>query len=155
MQEALTLAAHVDKVILLERGEALTGQASYRDEVASNPKIEVRFGQEIVEILGEDGVTGVRVRDASGAEREQETAAVFAFTGLAPNTSLVDGIAPLDPSGRIKVDAAMRSEVRGLAAAGNVRQGSPHRAAAAMGDGAAAAVSLDRYLATGAWRDPD
>ncbi len=155
MQEALTLAAHVDRVIMLERGERLTGQASYQAEVASNPKIEIRFGQEIVEILGEDAVTAVRIRDASGAESEQDTAAVFAFTGLLPNAGLVAGIAPLDPTGRIGVDAAMRTPVRGLTAAGNVRQDSPHRAAAAMGDGAAAAVALDRYLATGAWRDQD
>ena len=156
MQEALTLAEHVDKVIMLERGEALSGQASYQDLVTSNPKIEIRFGQEIAEVLGEDGVTGVRVKDtASGAETQQDTAAVFAFVGLVPNTDLVRGMAPLDASGRIRVDAAMRSLVKGLAAAGNVRQGSPHRAAAAMGDGAAAAVALDRYLATGAWCDPD
>ena len=156
MQEALTLAAHVQQVIMLERGEALGGQQSYRDEVEANPRIEVRFGQEITEILGEDGVTGVRVRDAaSGAESELETAAVFAFIGLEPNTSLVDAIAPLDSTGRIRVDAAMRTSVKGLAAAGNVRQGSPHRAAAAMGDGAAAAVALDRYLATGEWPGPD
>jgi thioredoxin reductase (NADPH) len=155
LQEALTLAAHVDKVIVLERGEALTGQSSYQDEATSNPKIEIRFGQEIAEILGEDAVTGVKVRDASGGESEQETAAVFAFVGLVANSGLVDGIAPLDVSGRIRVDAAMRSPVRGLTAAGNVRQGSPHRAAGAMGDGAAAAVALDRYLSTGEWRDPD
>ncbi len=80
---------------------------------------------------------------------------MFAFVGLAPNAGLVRGMAPLDASGRIRVDAAMRSPVKGLAAAGNVRQGSPHRAAAAMGDGAAAAVALDRYLATGEWRDLD
>lgn len=155
MQEALTLAQHVDKVILLERRDALTGQASYREEVAANPRIEVRFGQEIVEILGEGAVTGVRIRDASGAESEQETAAVFAFIGLTPNTGLAEGIVSLDATGRVRVDAAMRTSVRGLAAAGNVRTGSPHRAAAAMGDGAAAAVSLDRYLATGEWSDPD
>ena len=155
MQEALTLAEHVDKVIMLERGEALTGQASYQDLVASNPKIEIRFGQEIAEVLGEDAVTGVRVKDASGVEIQQETAAVFAFVGLVPNSALVREIAPLDPSGRIRVDASMRSPVQGLTAAGNVRQGSPHRAAGAMGDGAAAAVALDRYLATGEWRGPD
>ena len=145
MQEALTLAVHVDKVIMLERSPALTGQKSYQDEVAAQPKIEVRFGQEISEILGDDGVTGVRVRDAeTGAESELETAAVFAFVGLQPNSGLADGLAPLDATGRIRVDASMRTSVRGLAAAGNVRQGSPHRAAAAMGDGAAAAVALDR-----------
>lgn len=156
MQEALTLAAHLGRVIMLERGAALTGQRSYRDEVAAHPKIEVRFGQEIAEILGEDMVAAVRVRDVqSGAESELETSAVFAFIGLRPNAALVDGIAPLDLTGRIRVDAAMRTGARGLAAAGNVRQGSPHRAAAAMGDGAAAAVALDRYLATGEWSGPD
>ena len=152
MQEALTLAAHVDKVIMLERGPALTGQKSYQDEVAAHPNIEVRFGQEILEILGEDGVTGVRVRDAgSGAESQLATAAVFSFVGLTPNNGLVEGLAPLDASGRIRVDASMRTPVKGLTAAGNVRQGSPHRAASAMGDGASAAVALDRYLATGEW----
>lgn len=151
MQEALTLAEHVAKVIMLERGEALTGQASYRDQVTSNPKIEIRFGQEVAEVLGDDGVTGVRTR----AGEEIETAALFAFVGLIPNAGLVADITPLDASGRIEVDAAMRTPLKGLAAAGNVRQGSPHRAAAAMGDGAAAAVALDRYLATGEWRDPD
>ena len=80
---------------------------------------------------------------------------MFAFVGLRPNSGLVQDIAPLDATGRIRVDAAMRSQIPGLAAAGNVRQGSPHRAAAAMGDGAAAAVALDRYLATGEWRGPD
>ncbi len=155
LQEALTLAAHVDKVILLERGQALTGQASYRQEVAANPKIELRFGQEIVEILGEAAVTGVRIRDRGGAETEEQTAAVFAFVGLAPNSGLVEGVAPLDGAGRLRVDAAMRSPVKGLAAAGNVREGSPHRAAAAMGDGATAALALDRYLATGEWREAD
>ena len=155
MQEALTLAEHLEKVIMLERGPALTGQASYRDQVTSNPKIEIRVGQEIAEILGEDGVTGVRVREESGDETVQESSAVFAFVGLVPNTGLVQGLAPLDETGRLVVDAAMRSPVKGLAAAGNVRQGSPHRAAAAMGDGAAAAVALDRYLAAGAWCDPN
>jgi thioredoxin reductase (NADPH) len=156
MQEALTLAAYLQQVVMLERGPGLTGQQSYRDEVTANPRIDIRFGQEIAEILGEDGVAGVRIRDAaSGAESELETAAVFAFVGLVPNTALVDAIAPLDGSGRIRVDAAMRTPVKGLAAAGNVRQGSPHRAAAAMGDGAAAAVALDRYLASGAWPGPD
>ena len=152
MQEALTLAAHVDKVIMLERGPALTGQKSYQDEVAAHPNIEVRFGQEILEILGEDGVAGVRVRDAaSGAESQLATAAVFSFVGLTPNNRLVEGLAPLDASGRIRVDASMRTPVKGLTAAGNVRQGSPHRAASAMGDGASAAVALERYLATGEW----
>jgi thioredoxin reductase (NADPH) len=151
MQEALTLAEHLEKVIIVERGEALGGQASYRERVSSNPKIEIRCGLSVTEILGADAVTGVRVADASGAESEIEAAAVFAFPGLVPSTALVHDLVDLDATGRIVVDAALRTSARGIAAAGNVRAGSPHRAAGAMGDGAAAAVALERFLATGEW----
>jgi thioredoxin reductase (NADPH) len=154
MQEALTLADHVAKVIILQRGDELTGQASYRALVEDNPKIEIRYGAEATGILGEDGVTHVRVKDlASGEETELETAAVFPCVGLVPEAGLVEGLAELDSTGRIRVDAAMRTATKGLCAAGNVRQGSPHRAAGAMGDGATAAAALGRYLATGEWRD--
>ncbi len=152
MQEALTLAEHLAKVVIVERGGALTGQASYRERVSANPKIELRFGSEVTEILGEGGVTGVKLRDlASGAEAQVETAAVFAFPGLEPNAALAAGHAGLDDTGRIQVDAAMRTAAPGLLAAGNVRSGSPHRAAGAMGDGAAAALAADRFIATGRW----
>jgi thioredoxin reductase (NADPH) len=155
MQEALTLADHLGKVILLERGEALTGQVPYREAVGGNPKIELRFGVTIEEILGDAAVAGVRIREAgSGSTSQIEAAAVFPCVGLVPNAALAQGLAPLDSSGRIRVDAAMRTSAPGLFAVGNVREGSPHRAAGAMGDGAAAAVALDRFLAGGVWRDP-
>ena len=154
MQEALTLVEHVAHVVLLERGDALTGQASYRERVSAHPKIELRFGTVVTEILGDDAVRALRIRDDGGAESELATDAVFAFPGLVPNTNLVRGLAALDATGRIAVDAALRTAARGVCAAGNVRESSPHRAAGAMGDGAAAATTLDRYLASGEWRGP-
>jgi thioredoxin reductase (NADPH) len=139
---------------MLERSDALTGQASYRDRIGAHGKIEVRLRSTISEIIGDQSVSQVRIKDVStGAESELATAAVFAFVGLVPNTQLVRGLLPLDATGRVCVDAALRTPVQGICAAGNVRQGSPHRAAGAMGDGAAAAVALDRYLATGVWCD--
>ena len=147
MQEALTLVEHVAKVVMIERGEALSGQTSYREQVGGHPKIELRFGAAISAILGESDVTGVRLADNS----ELEASAVFPCVGLAPNAALAEGLLPLDGSGRIRVDAAMRTPAAGVCAAGNVREGSPHRAAGAMGDGAAAALALDRYLSTGQW----
>jgi thioredoxin reductase (NADPH) len=77
---------------------------------------------------------------------------VFAFPGLVPSTGLVRKLATLDASGRIAVDAELRTSARGICAAGNVREGSSNRAAGAMGDGAAAATTLDRYLESGEWR---
>ena len=154
MQEALTLVEHVGKVVLLERGSALTGQASYRERVSSHAKIELRFGTVVEEILGDDAVRALRIRDGGGAESELATDAVFAFPGLVPNADLARGLAPLDATGRIAVDAELRTAARGVCAAGNVREGSSHRAAGAMGDGAAAAIALDRYLKSGEWRGP-
>ena len=156
LQEALTLVEHVARVVLLERGDALTGQASYRDLVRANSKIEVRCGVTVSEIVGDGTVSHLRVQDvAAGTESDLATAAVFPCIGLVPSSDLVRELLPLDATGRIRVDAAMRTPARGVCAAGNVRQGSPHRAAGAMGDGAAAAVAIDRYLATGEWRGLD
>lgn len=152
MQEALVLADHAAKVFMLVRDDQLHGQASYRDLVLGNPKIEVRYGSIPVEILGGDHVTHVRARSlASGAEEDIAADAIFTFVGLVPNTSVVEGLVPLGGTGRIAVDPAMRTKARGICAAGNVREGSPHRAAGGMGDAAAAAVAIDAYLATGDW----
>jgi thioredoxin reductase (NADPH) len=153
MQEALTLAEHVGKVVLLERGAALTGQASYRERVNAHPKIELRFGIVVAEILGDDAVRALRIKER-GAESELATDAVFGFPGLVPSTDVVRSLVALDASGQIAVDAELRTTARGICAAGNVRWGSSNRAAGAMGDGAAAATALDRYLESGKWRAP-
>jgi len=155
MQEALTLAEHLSKVIMIERGDALTGQASYRDKIQENPKIELRFGSVVTEIAGDQTVNSVRIKDSSGAESDIETAAIFPFIGLVPNTQFLEGFLPLDATGRIRVDAALRTTAKGICAAGNVRETSSHRAAGAMGDGAAAAIAIDRYLTVGEWRAPN
>ncbi len=156
LQEALTLAEHVAKVLILERAAALTGQASYQERIRANKKIEVRTRATVVGIGGEAAVSHVRVKDlATGGESDLATDAVFPFIGLIPNVDLARGLLPLDASGRVIVDSALRTNVRGICAAGNVRQASSHRAAGAMGDGTVAAMSLDRYLKSGEWHDAD
>ena len=147
MQESLTLAASVARVIVLHRGAALGGQAEYRARVTAEPKIEVRLGATVEEILGEDGVTGLRLGDSSVIE----AAGVFVYVGLAPNSTVLDGMLKLDPGGRILVDGSMRTALRGVLAAGTVRAGSPGRAVASAGDGTEAAIAADRYLADGTW----
>lgn len=154
MQEALVLADHLQKVIMVMRGDGLSGQAVYKQSVLENPKIEIRAGCVPIEILGEDGVTGVKVKDlGNGVEETIDADAIFTFVGLSPNSAIMSDLAALDETGRIDVDVAMRSTARGICAAGNIRRGSPHRAVAAMGDAATAAVAIDSYLATGEWRE--
>jgi thioredoxin reductase (NADPH) len=154
MQEALTLADHVAKVIMLTRGEALRGQASYRERVSAHPKIEIRCHTVVTEILGAAKVGAVRTRDVRGrGTGDIEVAGVFAYVGLEPNTACVADRLDLDQSGLIPTDDAMRTVAAGISAAGNIRAQSRYRAASAAADGVAAAAALDRYLTDGTWRD--
>jgi thioredoxin reductase (NADPH) len=153
MQEALTLAQHVKEVAILTHGTGLAGQTSFRERVTQNPKIKVRPQIEVTEILGEAKVTGVRMRDMSGgAVTDLAADAVFVYTGLQPNTAFLDGRIKLGPGGGIPTDEWMHTELIGVCAAGTVRAGSACRAASSAGDGAAAAIAVDRYLTDGSWR---
>ena len=147
LQEALTLAQHAARVIILHRGTTFSAQPAYVQQVQANPKIEVRFGTIVEEAIGNSGLKGVRTRTVSdGKTGELELAGLFVYVGLAPATTLLDGLLALDASGRIPVDGEMRSSVPGLFAVGTVRSGSAGRAASAAGDGATAALTADQYL---------
>jgi len=153
LQESLTLAQHVARVIVLHRGNAFSAQAAYVQQVREHPKIDVRFGAIVEEAIGNGGLTGVRTRAVSdGKAGDLELAGLFVYVGLAPATTWLNGVLPLDASGRIPVDFSMRSNLPGLFAVGTVRAGSAGRAAAAAGDGAVAAVSADQYVRDGQWR---
>jgi thioredoxin reductase (NADPH) len=152
LQEALTLAQYVSRVIVLHRGSAFSAQAAYCQRVREHPRIEARFGTVVEEVVGNGGLTGVRTRTViDGRVEDLELAGLFVYVGLAPATTWLDGVPALDGSGRIAVDDAMRTHVPGLFAVGTIRSGSAGRAAAAAGDGAAAAVTADRYLRDAAW----
>jgi thioredoxin reductase (NADPH) len=150
LQEALTLAQHAARVIVLHRGTAFSAQAAYVQRVRENPKIDVRFGTLVEEANGNGGLEGVRTRSVSDGKAEDlEVAGLFVYVGLAPATAWLGGALALDASGRIPVDGEMCSSLPGLFAVGTVRSGSAGRAAAAAGDGATAAVRADRYLGEG------
>ena len=154
LQEALTLGEHCSSVTIVHHGPAFTAQAAYRSLVEANSKITAVAESEIAEILGEEAVTGVRVRHtATGETSELDCEAVFVFVGLQPNTAFLDDGSVLDDAGYIVTDTAMRTQLPGLFAAGTVRAGNACRAAAAAGDGATAATAADRFLADGQWRE--
>lgn len=142
MQEALTLASHVARVIVLCRSEALRGQAAYLARVQAEPKIEVRYRAEVAEIEGETAVSGVRL--VSG--ERMDVAAAFTYIGLHPNTTFLQDRMPLDAAGRVPTDGTMATATRGIFAAGLVRAGSPGRAVASAGEGAAAAMAAHEFL---------
>jgi thioredoxin reductase (NADPH) len=147
LQEALTLAEHVGKVVIFHRGEAFAGQQTYQQRIRDERKIEVCLNTEVREILGEQEVSGVTVCDlASGAERTVELVGLFVYVGLVPNSGFLDGILALEEDGHIPTDVWMRTKQPGLFAAGDVRKDSASQAITAAGDGATAAIAADRYL---------
>ena len=152
LQEALTLAQHAARVVILHRGAAFGAQAAYVEPVLAHQKIEVRFDTVVEEAVGNGGLTAVRTRNVSNSTTDQiDVEGLFVYVGLTPATSWLGGLVPLDASGRIPVDANMRSSLPGLLAAGTVRSGSAGRAASAAGDGATAALTADRYLTDNRW----
>jgi len=153
-QEALTLAEAASRVTLLCRGAALRAQEAYRLQVNAAANIDIRFHHVAEEILGDAGVTAVRARDTrSGGTAEIEAAGVFVYVGLQPATGYLGDALQLTGDGRIPTDAALRTALTGIAAAGAVRGGWAGRAAAAAGDGAAAAIAIDRYLRNDDWNN--
>jgi thioredoxin reductase (NADPH) len=71
---------------------------------------------------------------------------VFIFVGLEPNTAFLQGAVDLDPAGHVAVNAHLEASVKGVYAAGDIRQFSSRQLVAAAGDGATAAVNAARYL---------
>lgn len=152
LQEALSLVEHCASVTTVHHGEAYTAQTAYRNLIEGNPKVRAVPSSEITAINGADAVEGATIRNiATGETHDVACAAVFVFVGLQPNTSFVDDASILDSERRIVTDTAMRTTRIGLLAAGTVRSSGTGRAAAAAGDGASAALSANRFLATGEW----
>ena len=148
--EALTLTEYTERVVLFVRDDALDAQQVLQDRIAAEPKIEVRYNAEVVEIVGEDTVTGVRVRDADG-ESVEPVSGLFIYVGLDPNSAAVADLVPLDNAGHIPVGLTMDTPQPGLFAAGDIRQQSAAQLVASAGDGATAAIAAFRYINGKAW----
>jgi thioredoxin reductase (NADPH) len=147
IEEAAVLTQHVDKVLVFQNAGELTAQSSLINAIESQPSVEFFYNSEVEEIIGDDAVTAVRVRDKdSGQTREEPVAGVFVYIGLEPNTQFVRDQVELDSGGHIVVDIMMRTSIPGVFAAGDIRQHSVSLVASAIGDGATAAVGAYRYI---------
>lgn len=152
LQEAHELAEYAARVVVVHRGESLGGQETYRRRVLEAERIEIRYQTVVEEILGDEAVSGVRLRNLRvGAEEELPAHGVFPYIGSVGATSFLSGVLPLDDEGRLWTDVSMRTELPGLLAAGDVRTESVAQAVSVAGDGATAAISAHRYLDDSTW----
>ena len=105
MEEANFLTRFADKVTILHRRDIFTASKIMQDRVRNNPKIDIIWNVEVMEVLGIDvgHVTGVKLRDTkTGEMRDVETDGVFAAIGHVPNTAMFAGKLDMDEKGYIK-----------------------------------------------------
>ncbi|MDA0656826.1 MAG: FAD-dependent oxidoreductase [Proteobacteria bacterium] len=137
-QEALVLAGFCKTVTMLCRS-GLKARTSYGERLAATENVEIIDNAVVEEILGEDGVSALRVRDLrDGSNREIACAGVFPFIGATPNSGFVADCISLD-GGYILTDDNYRTSVDGIFAAGAVRKGFSGQLVDAISEAEAAA----------------
>ena len=147
MDEAMFVTRFASKVYVIHRRDTLRASAILQERAFANPKISFTWNTVVEEILGEDHVTGVRLRDVvTGETSTRDVGAVFIFIGLTPNTGYLRGKLPMDAGGHIIVNEWMETGMPGLYAAGDIRAQSARQVVTAAGDGATAAIRADQYL---------
>ncbi len=148
--EAVHLAALARHVVIVHPGVHMQAMAWGRERVSSQENVRRVAGARVVAILGgSGGVTGVRIREESGAEQDLPADGVFLYTGLEPNTAFLRGVVAMDENGHIAVNHMLETDVPGIFAAGDIRRGSARLLIAAAGDGASAAVRAAEWLRQG------
>mgnify|MGYP000902738490 FL=1 len=142
MDEAITLTKFASKVFLIHKGKEFVGQRLLQDRVKANPKIEIISQAVIESINGSSGVESVTINNIPSGERSVlSLQGLFIYIGLSPNTQYLRDLLPLDTVGHIPTDLLMRTKVKGILAAGDIRQHSAAQLISSAGDGATAAIS--------------
>jgi thioredoxin reductase (NADPH) len=150
--EAVTLSAFAERVLVFHRREQLRAQKVLQDRLHQNRKIEVVWNSSVEEVLGEGSVSGVRVRNVvTNLENVVDLTGLFLYVGLEPNAELVRGLVKLDNAGHIPVNISMETEAPGLYAAGDIRQRSASQLVSSAGDGATAAIAAFGYIKSKSW----
>lgn len=142
------LAGLTDRVILVESDSELSGGAEVRGQIESESAVEVLLDTEVLELAGENGLLeSIRVADTDGSnERTIDVTGLYVHVGIEPNTGFLADTIPLTEEGSVIVDANMETDIDGVYAAGDIRQGSPRMIAAGVGDGMVAVESIKQRL---------
>ena len=148
MEEALFLARFATRVTLVHRRGELRASKIMQERLLANPKVEVAWHSAVDEVLGDEFVTGVRLRDVrDGSKRDVPIDALFIAIGHQPNTALFGQQLALDPAGYVKVTpGTTRSSVEGVFACGDVADPTYRQAVTAAGTGCMAAIDAERWL---------
>jgi len=147
MEEATFLTRYASHVTLIHRRDTFRASKIMQDRVSKNPKISIIMDTEVTEMLGDDTVTGVRIRNVkTDEERVLAAQGVFLAIGHKPNTDLFKGIIDTDEVGYIVPVEHTMTNIPGVFAAGDVTDHRYRQAVTAAGDGCRAAIDVERWL---------
>ncbi len=147
LEEGLFLTRYATTVTIIHRRDQLRAGRLLQKRARNHPKVRFVMNTVVTEILGEDEVEAVRLRDVStGEERVFPTAGVFIFIGYEPNTEMFQGQLDMDERGYLKVDCRTRTNVPGVFAAGEVADPRYRQVITSAGMGARAAMEVVHFL---------
>jgi thioredoxin reductase (NADPH) len=147
IDEGLFLTKFASKVTVIHRRDQLRATKSLQERAFANPKMKFEWDTVVEEILGDETVTGVKVRNVKTEELSViEADGVFVYVGLVPGTKLFEGQLELNAQGYIVTDTHQRTSVPGVFAAGDVQNPDFRQVVIAAGAGAKAVIEADRYL---------
>ncbi len=148
--DALILSRICEKVILVHRRDTLRATKIYHEPLIKTENVEFRWDSEIVGLLHDEKVTGIRLRNVkTGEESNLACDGVFVSIGRTPSTELVKDQLALDPAGYIIADESTRTSIPGVFAVGDVRTKALRQVVTAVADGATAVHYAEEYLAGG------
>jgi thioredoxin reductase (NADPH) len=150
MEEATYLTKFAREVVVIHRRDAFRASKVMADRVLANPKIRVEWNTEVSAVLGEDFISGVRLRDTvDGSERTLEVGGLFIAIGHTPNTAFLGDQLATSPAGYILTPNPWRTatSVEGVFAAGDVIDDYFRQAITSAGTGCMAALEAERWLA--------
>jgi thioredoxin reductase (NADPH) len=147
MEEAIFLTRFASNIKVIHRRDALRAIKLLQERAFAEEKIEFIWDTVPTKILGSSGVEGIELKNVKNGElSRKEVQGVFIFIGTVPNTAFLRDIIELDENGFVKTDDNMQTSAPGVFAAGDVRAKLFRQISTAVGEGAAASHSVEKYL---------
>ena len=147
LEEAVSLTKYASKVTIVHQFDHFQAFEHYVDEARKNEKIDFIMESKIIEFIGQEKLTSVRIQDQRTKEiSEMNIDGVFIFIGYVPNTESLEGIVELNEWKEIVVDKNLMTNIPGVYAAGDSIQKKYRQVTTAVADGTIAALSAGEYI---------
>jgi thioredoxin reductase (NADPH) len=148
MEEANFLTKFASKVVLVHRRDSFRASKIMVERAAANPKIEFLFNHEVIDVLGEDKVTGLKLKNTvTGEESSKDFTGLFVAIGHLPRSELVASQVELNSEGYVQVEGrSTKTKIPGVFACGDLVDFTYRQAITAAGSGCQAALDAERFL---------